>query len=270
MVLRVFRHHCEPSLRNSPGAQDRNKRERRALPPTLIEQENSMNRKMILVGLAAASLAASAAPASAQGFSVGVGSGDYGYGGWYGDYGYYRPGVSIGFGTPAYDDWRYGSYAAAPCTCATPYRSARVAPGYRSYAYGEYPSDYDYAYYPYNDYYGGSYASVGVGWSDDSWRGRRVRDRDRDRFTREDRVRVGNRDFRNGREEVRDRGGISRASTRTSETRTMTRGGAEFRGGANGDVRGGARGEIRGSAGRGNGAATVGSGGGGRRGGDNR
>jgi len=245
------------------------------LPPTLIEQENSMNRKMILVGLAAVSLAASAAPASAQGFSVGVGFGDYDYGGWYGDYGYYRPGVSIGFGTPAYDDWRYGSYAAAPCSCATRYRTTRVAPGYRSYAYGEYPNDYDYAYYPYDDYYGGSYASVGFGFSDD---GRRFRDRDRNRFTREDRVRVGNRDFRNGREEFRDRDRISRASTRTSETRTMTRGGAEFRGGANGDVRGGgnaefrggARGEMGGSAGRGNGAATIGAGGGGRRGGDYR
>jgi len=191
-----------------------------------------MNRKMILVGLAAVSLAVSAAPASAQGFSVGVGFGNYDYGGWYGDYGYYRPGVSIGFGTPAYDDWRYGSYAAAPCSCATRYRTTRVAPGYRSYAYGEYPNDYDYAYYPYDDYYGGSYASVGFGFSDD---GRRFRDRDRNRFTREDRVRVGNRDFRNGREEFRDRDRISRASTRTSETRTMTRGGAEFRGGANGD-----------------------------------
>src|SRR5262245_58753089 len=91
------------------------------LPPTPIEQENSMNRKMILVGLAAASLAASAAPASAQGVSVGVGFGD----GWYGG-----PTVGVGFGAPGwgYDDWRYGSYAAAPCTCGT-YRSARVAPG---------------------------------------------------------------------------------------------------------------------------------------------
>jgi hypothetical protein len=234
-----------------------------------------MNRKMILVGLAAVSLAASAAPASAQGVSVGVGFGD----GWYGG-----PTVGVGFGSPSwgYDDWGYGAYAAAPCTCATRYRSAVVAPRYRTYAYGGYPYEYDYASYPYDDYYGGSYASVGFGWSDDGFRGRRFRDRDRDRFTREDRVRVSNRDFsnrdfRNGREEFRDRRGISRASVRTSETRNMTRSGgeirggvnAEFRGGANAEVRGGARGEMRGSAGRGNGAATIGAGSG-RRGGDNR
>jgi len=260
-----------------------------------------MNRKMVLAGLAAVALAATAAPASAQGFTVGVG--DYGYNGWYGDYGYSRPGVgvSVGFGAPAwgYDDWSYNSYAAAPCTCGTTYRSARVAPRYRSYAYGEYPYDNDYAYY--DGYYGGSYASVGFGWSDDNWRGRRWRDRDR--FTREDRVRVSNREFRDGRdefrdrgrreglqvrgsrEEFRDRGGMSRASVRTSETRTMSRGGGEFRGGANTEfrggtnaeirgganteIRGGARGEVGGSA-RGGGMATTGSGGNGRRGGDNR
>ena len=247
-----------------------------------------MNRKMILAGLAAATLAASAAPAGAQTFGVGVGFGDYGYGGWNGDYGY-RPGVgvSVGFGAPGwgYDDWSYGSYAAAPCTCATRYRTSRVAPryGYSSNAYAGYSYDNDYAYYPYNDYYGGTYASVGLGWSDDGWRGRRWRDRDR--FTREDRVRVSSRDFRNGRDEFRVRGrenfrerdGISRASARTSETRTMTRGGGEFRAGTNGDMRGpanaefrgGARGEINSSAGRGSGA-TSGAGGGGRRGGDNR
>jgi hypothetical protein len=284
MVLRVFRDHCEPLLRNSPGARDLNKARAASKPPTLIQQENSMNRKMILVGLAAVSLAASAAPASAQGFTVGVGFGD----GWYGG-----PSVGVGFGTPGwgYDDWRYGSYAAAPCTCGT-YRSARIAPRYR---YSSYAYDNDYAYYPYDDYYygGNSYASVGFGWSDDGWRGRRFRDRDR--FSREDRVRVStrdfsNRDFRNGREEFRDRRGMSRASVRTSETRTMTRGGgeirgggnAEFRGGANAEVRGGgnaefrgganagARGDMGGSMGRGGGNATIGAGGNGRRGGDNR
>src|SRR5882724_10550830 len=140
-----------------------------------------MNRKMVLTGLAAVTLAAaSAAPAGAQGF-----------------------GVSVGFGAPGwgYDNWNYGSYAAAPCTCATRYRTERVAPSYRysSSTYGGYPYDSDYAYYPYDDSYGGTYASVGFGWSDDGWRGRRWRDRDRDRFTREDRVRVSNRDFRDGR-----------------------------------------------------------------------
>jgi hypothetical protein len=155
--------------------------------------------------------------------------------------------------------------------------------------------DSDYAYYPY-DSYGGTYASVGFGWSDDGWRGRRWSNGDRDRFTRQDRVRVSNRDFgdgrdevrhrgsrgefraRGGREEFRDRGGISRASVRSSETRSMTRDGGEFRGGANGDIRGGAnaefrggaRGEIGGSAGRGGGSAIGAGGGGGRRGGDNR
>jgi len=93
---------------------------------------------MVLVGLAAVTLAASAAPAAAQGFVVGVGVGDYGYGGWYGDYG-----APWGYG-----NWGYGSYAAAPCTCGTAYRSVRVAPRYRSYAYGGYPYDYDYDYGP--------------------------------------------------------------------------------------------------------------------------
>jgi len=242
---------------------------------------------MVLAGLAAVTLAASAAPASAQGFGVGVGFGDYGYGGW--DYGYSRPGVgvSVGFGAPAwgYDDWSYNSYAAAPCTCGTRYRSARIAPRYRSssYAYSEYPYEYGYASYPYDDYYyGGTYASVGFGWSDNDWRGRRGRDRDR--FTRTDRVRVSNREFRdgrdnfqvrNGRVEFRNRGELSRASMRTSETRTMNSGSAEIRGGANAEFRGstsgrgGARGEISGST-RSSGAATVGAGNSGRRGRDNR
>lgn len=249
-----------------------------------------MNRKLVLAGLAAVTVAASAAPAAAQGFTVGVGFGDYGYNGWYGDYGYSRPGVSLGTPGWGYDDWSYGSYAAAPCTCATGYRTTRVAPRYRTYANGGYPYEYDYASYPYDDYYGGTYASVGFGWSDDGWRGRRWRDRDR--FTNEDRVRVSNRDFSDGREfrdrggraefrtgagreEFRTRNGINRASVRTSESRTMTRGGGEFRGGANArganaEFRGGARGEIGGSAVRGGGSATIGAGNGGRRGGDNR
>src|SRR5262249_41435025 len=147
-----------------------------------------MNRKIVLTGLAALALAASAAPASAQGFSVGVGFGD----GWYGDYGYYGPGVSVGFGAPAwgYNNWGYGAYAAAPCTCGTGYRSVRVAPRYRSstYAWGGYPYDYSYASYPYDDYYyGGTYASVGFGWSDGDWRRRSFRDGRRfERFSRDD------------------------------------------------------------------------------------
>jgi hypothetical protein len=239
-----------------------------------------MNRKMVLAGLAAVTLASSAAPAGAQGFGVDVGFGGYGYGGWNGDYGY-RPGVSVGFGAPGYDDWSYGSYAAAPCTCGTRYRTVRAPRYSSSYAYSGY--DNDYASYPYDDYYGGTYASVGFGWSDDGGRGRRWRDRDR--FSREDRVRVSNRDFRNGRdefrvrggrEEFRDRGGMSRASVRTSETRTMTRGGGEFRGSANGDIRGGANAEVRGGArgeisrSTGRGGAAIGAGGNGRRGNDNR
>src|SRR4051794_40748849 len=127
MILRVFRHHSEPLSRNLPGCARSKQSERaayaRAFAAITDQQENSMNRKMmILAGLAAVTLTASAAPAGAQGFGVGVGFGDYGYGGWNGGYGY-RPGVgvSVGFGTPGwgYDDWSYGSYAAAPCTCGT-------------------------------------------------------------------------------------------------------------------------------------------------------
>ena len=233
--------------------------------PVLIHGRNNMNRKFVLTGLAALALTAGAAPASAQGVSVGVGFG----GGWYGD-GYYGPGVSVGFGAPAwgYDNWGYGAYAAAPCTCATRFRSAR----YRSsvYASGGYPYDYDYGYasYPYNDYYyGGNYASVGFGWSDDDWRRRGFRDGRRfDRFSREDRFRTSNRETRfndreiRGREDFRDRGrtsraavnGESRAMTRGgasvgAESRTMTRSGGEVRGGAGAEVRGGANTEFRGT-----------------------
>jgi hypothetical protein len=203
-----------------------------------------MNRKVVLTGLAALTLAASAVPASAQGLSVGLGFGD----GWYGDYG---PGVSVGFGSPGwgYNNWGYGAYAAAPCTCGTGYRSVRVAPRYRSSAYA-WGGD-GYASYPYNDYsYGGGYASVGFGWSDDDWRRRSWRDGRQ--FSREDRVRISNREtrfndreIRGGREDFRDRGRMSRASV-SGESRTMTRGGGEVRGGARNEIRAGANTESRG------------------------
>jgi hypothetical protein len=208
-----------------------------------------MNRKIVLTGLAALMLAGSAAPAAAQarrGSDIYISSD---YGGWYGDYGYYGPGVgvSVGFGAPA---WDYGAYAAAPCTCGTSYRSVRVAPRYRAstYAWGGYPYGYDYGYaaYPYDDYYygGGNYASVGFGWSNDDWRRRSLRDERRfDRFSREDRVRFNDREtrfndreIRGGREDFRDRNRVSRASV-NAESRTMTRGGAEVRGGANTEFR---------------------------------
>jgi len=201
-----------------------------------------MNRKIVLTGLAALALAASAAPASAQGFSVGVGFGD----GWYG------PGVSVGFGAPGWgydNNWGYGAYAAAPCTCGTSYRSVRVAPRYRSstYAWGGYPYDNGYASYPYDDYYyGGNYASVGVGWSDGDWRRRSFRDGRRfDRFSRDDRGRISNREtrfndreIRGGREDFGDRSRISRTSV-SGESRTTTNGRAEVRGGANSELRSG-------------------------------
>jgi hypothetical protein len=268
-------------MRNAPVIGPSHKRKRRAYVRCCqgLSTENSiMNRKIVLAGLAAVTLAASAAPAAAQGVSVGVGFGDYGYDGWYG------PGFGVSVGGPAwgYDNWGYGSYAAAPCTCGTRYRSARVAPGYRysSYAYGGYPYD-DYASYPYDDYYyGGSYASVGLGWSDDGWRNRRTW-RNGDRFSREDRVRFrdrdtrvsntefrGNTEFRDRREDFRNGSRMSRASM--GESRATVRGGAnaEFRGGANAEFRGGANGQI--SGGRGNGAATIGAGAGERRGRDSR
>jgi hypothetical protein len=121
-----------------------------------------MNRKIILIGLAALMVAASAAPASAQarrGSDIYISS-PSDYGGSYGDYAYYGAGggVSVGLGAPAwgYGNWGYGAYAAAPCNCTTPYRSARIAPRYRSSSWGGYSSDY--AYYPYDDYYyGGTY-----------------------------------------------------------------------------------------------------------------
>src|SRR5215470_2093988 len=198
--------------------------------------EKSMDKRIVLTGLAALMLAASAAPASAQarrGSDIYI-SNDYS--GWYGNYGYYGPGigVSVGFGGPGwgYDNWGYGAYAAAPCTCGTSYRSVRVAPRYRSsiYASGGYPYDYDYGYasYPYDDYYyGGNYASVGYGWSDNDWRRRGFREGRRfDRFSRDDRVRISNRETRFNDREIRggreDFGGRSRTS-RTSvsgESRT--------------------------------------------------
>src|SRR5262245_66107622 len=82
IILRVFRHRCEPLIRNLPGARDLKQARAarsRAFTANAYSRENSMNRKIVLTGLAALALAASAAPASAQGFSVGVGFGD----GWY-------------------------------------------------------------------------------------------------------------------------------------------------------------------------------------------
>jgi len=268
----------------------------------MLAKENSMNRKIVMATLAALAVAATTAPASAQrgdrwggpGFAVGVGFGDSGWN----DYGYYRQpgvGVSVGFGSPGwgYDDWNYSSYAAAPsygCSCANRFRTARIAPRYRSssYAWGGYPSDYAYAddsYY--GGYYGGGYASANFGWTDDSWgrrrsfsRGDRVRaavsvgDRD-DRISRGDRVRadvsVGSREMRGSR--------MNRTafSERTSGEARVTRGSGEFRGGTSGEIRargdvesrGGTSGEIRGTVGRSGGAAVrAGSSSGGRRGGD--
>src|SRR5262245_51657603 len=147
--------------------------------------ENSMNRKIVLTGLAALMLAASAAPASAQarrGSDIYISS-PSDYTGWYGDYAYDGPGggVSVGIGAPGWADenWAYGAYAAAPCACGPSYRSATIAPRYRSSGGSGYANDY--AYYPYeNYYYGGTYASAGFGWADDGWRGRRSwRDGDR-------------------------------------------------------------------------------------------
>jgi hypothetical protein len=195
-----------------------------------------MNRKIVLTGLAALVLAASAMSASAQarrGSDIYI-SGDYG--GWYGNDGYYGPGVgvSVGFGAPAAG---YGAYAAAPCTCGSDYRSVRVAPRYRSstYAWGGY--DYSYATFP--------YASLGFSWSDNDWRRRDWRDgRSSDRFSGEDRIRISNREARfndreiRGREEFRDRGRTSRASV-SGESRTMTRGGAEIRANPNSEFRSG-------------------------------
>jgi hypothetical protein len=261
----------------------------------MLAKENSMNRKIVMAGLAALTVAATTAPALAQGvarsswggpgFGVGVGFGDSGWN----DYGYYREpgvGVSVGFGSPGwgYDDWNYSSYAAAPgygCSCANRYRTARIAPRYRSssYAWGGYPNDYAYAddnYY--GGYYGGGYASANFGWTDDSWGGRRTwRDGDRrfDRFGRGDRVRadvsIGGREMRGSR--------MNRTAftERTSGEARVTRGSGEFLGGTSGEIRargsvesrGGASGEIRGTVGRGGGAAMrAGSSSGGRRGGD--
>jgi hypothetical protein len=195
-----------------------------------------MNRKLLLTGLATLMLAGSAAPASAQ---ARRGSDIYisgGYGGWYGDYGYSGPdlGVSVGFGTQGsgYDNLGYGAYAAAPCTCGTSYRAVRAAPQYRysTYASGRYPL---------NDYYfGGNYASGRFGWSDEDWRGSSFRDgRQFGRVSREDRLRISNRETRfndrqinGGRQDFGDRNRTSRTST-SGASRTVTGGGAEARGG---------------------------------------
>ena len=257
-----------------------------------------MNRKIVMAALAALTVAATTAPALAQGpdrsswggpeFAVGVGFGDYGWNDRYYDNAYYRRpgvGVSVGVGSPGWgsDDWNYSSYAAAPtygCSCANRYRTTRVAPRYRSsdYAWGGYPNDYAYDDNYYGGYYGGGYASANFGWNDDGWASRRTwRDDDRrfDRFSREDRVRadvsVGGRETRGSR--------MNRTafSERTSGEARLTRGNGDFRGGTSGEIRargsvesrGGASGEIRGTVGRGGGAAMrAGSSSGGRRGGD--
>jgi hypothetical protein len=144
-----------------------------------------MYKKTALAALAAVTLAASAAPASAQvyyrgydrwgpGVSVGIG--------------FEGPGVGVRVGSGYYDDGR--AYAAAPgygCSCANRayyqtsyaprYRSSSYAyepsyAGYSNYAYaGDYYSNYAYA----GDYYDGGYASVGFGWSDNGPRYRRSR-----------------------------------------------------------------------------------------------
>jgi hypothetical protein len=227
-------------------------------------KENSMNRKIVIAAMAALTVATISAPASAQryrswnswggpGFGVSVGFGDYGWNGGYYDYGY-----SPGWG---YDDWGYGSsYAAAPgygCTCANRYRTARVAPGvrYSSYAWGGYPSDYDYDSYYYSSSPG--YASVGFGWSSD--------DRRFDRSRRVDRVRVRDRDFSGDFRETR---GTGNTRVRFSE---RTGGETRVRAGVSGEVRGGVSGEARGTRTRANGSGGVNvrASGGERRGGDN-
>jgi len=147
-----------------------------------------MNRKIAMAAAAALSLTATAGSAVAQGghrsFHDGWGRGDVGFGfgvgfsdGYYGSY---RPSVGVSFDA-GYDDWSGGrSFAATPnygCTCPGPtyYRSSSYyTPRYRSanYARIAYPT-YGYSYDP--TYDSGSYASVGFGWSDDGWRGRRWR-----------------------------------------------------------------------------------------------
>jgi len=237
-----------------------------------------MNRKIVIAAMAALTAAATVTPAMAQsghrsgwnsgpGFGFSVGVGDYGWNDGYYDYGY-RPGVgvSVGVGSPGwgYDDWNYGSYAAAPaygCSCANRYRTARVAPGYRtsSYAWGGDAYDYDYDSYYYRSNPG--YASVGFGWNGD--------DRRFDRSRRVDRVRVRDRDFSGDFRETRGTGSTRvRFSERTGgESRVRTGIGGEVRGG---EVRGSASGEVRGTRGRtnGSGAVNVRTNGGERRGGD--
>ena len=255
----------------------------------MLVKENSMNRKIVMAALATLTVAATTAPALAQGparsswggpgFGVGVGFGDSGWNDRY--YDRRRPGVgvSVGVGSPGwgYDDWNYSSYAAPTygCSCANRYRTTRIAPRYRSsdYAWGGYPNNYAYDDNYYGGYYGGGYASVGFGWNDEDWRSRRtLRDDDR-RFGREDRVRA---DVSVGGRDARDRRMNRTAfSERTGGETRLTRGSGEFRGGASGEIRarggvesrGGASGEIRGTVGRGA-AMRAGSSSGGRRGGD--
>ena len=204
-----------------------------------------MNRKIVIAATAALTIAASAAPAMAQGghrsFHTGWGWGGWGWGGpsfglsvGFGDYGWGSDYAYGGFGYPSwgYDDWNYGAYAAAPaygCSCANRFRTARVWPRYRSsFAFGGYPYDYAYTSSP--------SASFGV-----TLRGHRF-----NRSRHLGRIRVSDRDFTSGRREMR---GAGLTRERFSE-RASVRG--------TGDVRGSASGEIRGTSGRG--SANVGTG----------
>jgi hypothetical protein len=133
-------------------------------------QERRMNRKLVLGVLIALSATAAVQPAAAQW------SDRWDRGGGFG--------ISVGFGSPGYDDYAYTGYGAG-CTCArAPYGSAGVRryPSYSGYAYADSPyADYGYSRYSYSDYTydddypGYGYASVGIGVTDRSRRGLRYR-----------------------------------------------------------------------------------------------
>ncbi len=162
-------------------------------------------RKYVFGSLAAVSLIALAAPASAR---------DWHHGGHWG--GGPSFGVSVGFGGPAYgyadygyadygwDNGYYGAYAAAPaCTCGSASYGSYPTGGY-VYESGSYPSSYGYSYgyapgYAYGyeqDYYGGGFG-VSASFRDD-----------RREF------REGRRDYREGRELREERGIRTRTSLR--------------------------------------------------------
>jgi hypothetical protein len=107
-----------------------------------------MDRKIVFAGLATLTLAASAAPAAAQGW-IGAGFDHSGYSGRYGS------------------RWSYSSYASGPLTCATPYRSARAALRGRNSGFYLVGSRYD------TD--DRAYASTGFGWQDSDWRRQKSR-----------------------------------------------------------------------------------------------